>query len=352
MREWVACGTDSTLPLSLLTELSPADRHSLHGILATLGCRCLSEPTEQVAAPSLRLRRLRDHALARSLGEMLPGDAVWCLRDGQVAQYCRDGVVRYRENEPGTEILLSPDFPPGLGGALGLGLVRGFSIAGHLILHAAAVRYRGLTVLALGPSGAGKTTLCAAAIRAGGQVVSDDLILLAEHAPADEIRALWLHPFRADMLLREGGHRTLPDALAASLQPERRLTGRKLRLHRSAAPDMFVARAPLSCIAVLGHGPRQARSQVRPLDQAEALVGVLSALLYRLSPIARAPLMRAARRLASSYPAVRLDVGSRLLASPVDELDRIHAALLPTLDAARATTANAAHPPEADAAGA
>lgn len=329
MRDWVSFGAGSAPALLIRSELDPSDRRAVQSILATLGARGASGPVARREAPSLLIRRLQDHDLARSLAGLMPGDAVWCVRDGQVGQHCHDGAVRYSENDSATEVQLAPNVPPSLSGALGVGLVRSLSIAGNLVLHAAALHYRGLTLLALGPSGAGKSTLCAAALRAGGRVVSDDLVLLTQpDEPADVGGQIWLHPYRADMLLREGSHRLLPNALADTLKPEQRLSGPKLRLDRGVAPEAFAARAALSCIAILGQGPRRASSQVRPLDQAGALVGILSALLYRLSPIARGPLMDAARRLASGYPAVQLDVGARLLSAPVDELEQIHTALL------------------------
>lgn len=286
------------------------------------------------AGPALRVSVL-DSAFARELSSLRRGEGVCCVRGDRVAEHCCDGVVRWRANRPLTEILLAADAPPSLSGALGVGLLRACSLAGLLVLHAAVVAYRGRGWLALGPSGRGKSTLAAAVLRAGGRVVSDDLVLLQAVPDAAACRGFTAHPFRDDLYLRGDVSPLLPSAAASALVPEQRLSGIKLRLRRTAVPESFAAYAALDAVAVLGAGPRPCHSAVHVLHQAAGFAAVVSALNYQLSPAAGPPLLAAAQQLVSACPVVGLDVGTELLAHPRQELERIHVLLAAQTGAAQ-----------------
>lgn len=71
-------------------------------------------------------------------------------------------------------------------------------------LHASAVELGGRAVVIAGPPGAGKSTLCAALVRKGGRLVSDDLSALI---PTPAMGAPMLQPGRpAIRLATPGGH--------------------------------------------------------------------------------------------------------------------------------------------------
>ena len=57
---------------------------------------------------------------------------------------------------------------------LEMALTHALAMSGYVVNHAAAFEIDGTAVLAVGPTRAGKSTLSAAALAAGGAVVSDD----------------------------------------------------------------------------------------------------------------------------------------------------------------------------------
>jgi len=78
--------------------------------------------------------------------------------------------------------------------SLNLLLAQQWARAGLMMVHGAAFRYESTGVLALGRQGAGKSTLTAAVLAAGGQVVSDDWLLLG-NLPTGGIGAQRLREF-------------------------------------------------------------------------------------------------------------------------------------------------------------
>ena len=76
-------------------------------------------------------------------------------------------------------------------------LIHALAMGGYVVNHAAALEVDGGALLVAGPSRAGKSTLSAAVLAAGGAVVSDDSVILGfddEGAPAAGAlrRDLWL----------------------------------------------------------------------------------------------------------------------------------------------------------------
>jgi hypothetical protein len=85
----------------------------------------------------------------------------------------------------------------------------------HTPVHCACVALDGQGALICGPSGAGKTTLAYACVKAGLQFVSDDTVHIRQNLSADKL-ALWGNPWTL---------RLLPDA--ARLFPE--LAGKEMK---------------------------------------------------------------------------------------------------------------------------
>ena len=76
-----------------------------------------------------------------------------------------------------------------------------------LMLHAAVTSFGGVGLMFLGRSRAGKSTLAAAVIRCGGQVVSDDYVSVALDQTTGDLTARWA---RTHLVFRDTGHDLLP----------------------------------------------------------------------------------------------------------------------------------------------
>lgn len=87
------------------------------------------------------------------------GRAVWMTRPDRLNVYAPDPVLR--------DLAWTT--------AASSGLVAALLVRGRLPLHAAAVVVAGRAILIAGASGRGKSTLAAALIGAGGQVIADDM---------------------------------------------------------------------------------------------------------------------------------------------------------------------------------
>ena len=72
-----------------------------------------------------------------------------------------------------------------MGWAIGYLLV----LRGAVCLHGSVVRFRGRTVALLGDSGTGKSTLAAAAVRAGADLLSDDLVAFSDPRSSRSVAA-------------------------------------------------------------------------------------------------------------------------------------------------------------------
>jgi hypothetical protein len=88
------------------------------------------------------------------------GRAVWMTRPDRLNVYAPDPVLR--------ELAWTT--------AASSGLVAALLVRGRLPLHAAAVVVAGRAILIAGASGRGKSTLAAALVGAGGQVIADDMV--------------------------------------------------------------------------------------------------------------------------------------------------------------------------------
>lgn len=88
------------------------------------------------------------------------------------------------ELEPGTDPAWLPVFLTGTVSSLLL------TLRGHAVLHGSAVSWGEATVVFLGPSGTGKTTLAALCCAVGAKLVSDDLVVLKPEDGAVAIAGL------------------------------------------------------------------------------------------------------------------------------------------------------------------
>lgn len=194
---------------------------------------------------------------------------------------------------------------------------------GVLLLHAAAFRHGRTGVVAVGASGSGKSTLAAAALRAGGRIVSDDTVLV--HTTRGSLR---VHPFRSHLGFREEPTGTLPPAAAQGL---RTVTGTGWTWWRLDLGDLPPSSRLAACapdrLWVLSVDRRLGRSRGERLPQSE----ILAALVAAASPLVLSPRYRTTRsRLmpvllaaAESCPAWRVRLGTELVRDPAAELERL-----------------------------
>jgi hypothetical protein len=110
---------------------------------------------------------------------------------------------------------------------------------GGLLVHGAAVAARGRALLALGRSGAGKTTFSRLALAQGAEVLSDDLNALRRTAAGTVVEKL---PFTGD--LGEGGAPAGPFPLAALLRLEKSPDDEAIPLGRAQSIALLLACSP------------------------------------------------------------------------------------------------------------
>lgn len=171
--------------------------------------------------------------------------------------------------------------------------------AGVMTLHAAGIATPKGGLLAIGPKGAGKSTLTASALRAGFGVVSDDWLLASFDG-----RAMQVERMRSFMMLRKGWataqlRQYLPDVPVSE-------SATRPRLHIRLPQDhpRFPCAWPLSSICLLERGragrPKQTRSE--PLAASAALSALIESsmpiVLSDRLPVERACLFPAVSRMA------------------------------------------------------
>ncbi len=146
---------------------------------------------------------------------------------------------------------------------------------GWATLHAGAFELDGLGVLAVGPTHAGKTTLCLAALAAGGRVVSDDW--LAAGVPGDGGSGTVVLPLRRDVWLREGGLEILAGRIGGTPESVGVRGEGRWRLGRGENTELFVERVRPDVVLHLARDRRLAGFRVRELSAAEGLARLVGA---------------------------------------------------------------------------
>ena len=178
-------------------------------------------------------------------------------------------------------------------------------LAGHYrraTLHAACIAYQGRGVLLTGRDGVGKSTLAYACVRAGFQLVAEDIVFAEEGAP---IR-VWGNPWHIHLL---------PDAPAlfpelAGAERTVLLNGEtKLRIRvQDVRADAAITRLPVWGVLSLSRS-RGRQTLLSPADPA-ALRAALTGFRGN-APLDRTAMEAAAGRLAVGRSA-RLEVGTNL----------------------------------------
>lgn len=252
--------------------------------------------------------------LSEALAPLTPLEAVLC---GHYI-YVNDSRISH-----GNVILveaINPSELPQTG--LDVALTLSFAQQGAITLHACGFRYQGVDMLAFGPSKTGKSTLAAAVLRCGGQILSDDQLIC--HMDNGALRAHWL---RKDMFLREGGIQVLTETLKQRTVPVQILGETRWKLDRRVHATGFIATLKPSALLFLQPPqPDHATPTVTRLNQALAfseLIRASSPALFGSSVVAIPALTQICRRLLTTTAAYQVTTTGQLLTQPQQELQRL-----------------------------
>ncbi len=225
---------------------------------------------------------------------------------------------RLRLEAHGPTVVISGEPPrevdEGLLAAFDLALTRTFARQGVLVLHGAGFVLDERSVLALGPSGAGKSSTAAAALAAGGAVLSDDVVFLR---PGEGGGVAW--PGRRDLLLRCDGRFRAGQRLSPSLREAARGDGPRKQLDRRSRPDLFVDELRPDELWTLRVDPSRARSLREPLAAGPLVAEMIrstSPLLLSEACREDAENLRPLLRAAADLPSFRVTLGADLLSDP------------------------------------
>ncbi len=143
-------------------------------------------------------------------------------------------------------------------------LIHALAMGGCVVNHAAALAVEGVELLAVGPSRAGKSTLSAAVLAAGGAVVSDDSVILG----FDDEGVPSAGALRRNLWLRDGSVELLPEALRARLWETASFGERRWGLERAAFPELVPNQGAATGDRAVaprpqGSGVRRAAGQLR-----------------------------------------------------------------------------------------
>jgi hypothetical protein len=169
-------------------------------------------------------------------------------------------------------------------------------------LHAAGLSLNGQGIVVSGTSGAGKTTLAVALVRAGFDFLSDDMLLLREGAGG--LRALGF-PDQSDVA--DETVAMFPE-LRAALNPAGRRVGWKSQIR---VEEFYGVNTVWECrpaVVIFPRIGRQEQSVLTPIDRDEALLELLPNLFLTEAASSQAHL-DALTRLAQDAQCYRLETG-------------------------------------------
>lgn len=202
-------------------------------------------------------------------------------------------------------------------------LIHALAMGGYVVSHAAALEIDGKGFLAVGPSRAGKSTLSAAVLAAGGAVVSDDSVILG----LDDEGAPTAGALRRNLWLREGSIELLPEGLRASLWEAVSFGERRWGIERAAFPELFKTRVRPHAIVLLRRDLRVRGFTLRRISSAEGLAGLILAssplFLSGRYPVERERCMPGLLALVNGTPCYQVRMGRALVENPAATVRRL-----------------------------
>ena len=250
-----------------MSQPSPLLQHyRAYGLTIASDCplpECMPLPETDPRAPDVTIARgVVDGPMPTAPGDrlVLPADNGFYLAWRQL------GRIRV-ENGARVTVDLLPEFDVAALSLVLLGPVIALLLhqRGRTILHGSAVGARdGSAMLFLGDNGAGKSTLAAACLKAGLEMLADDVIALAcpENGPA------LLQPGFAAAKLSRAAIAAL-DPLPGTLLPATPPTAAKLRLR---LPDPDERPRPIAGIGIVRREGAQAPTSLAPAERLAALM--------------------------------------------------------------------------------
>lgn len=238
-------------------------------------------------------------------------DGTTVLRSGCAAH------VDLEANMQAPEYLLPP--------ALNLALAQQWARLGLMALHAAAIKVADRQVLVLGPKASGKSTLCFAALVAGGEILSDDLLLLGLDGAGQPVG----ERLRQFMMVRDCWASEQLQQRGCGLEFQRSGARPKQVLPMDLRQQAFVPTLAINEIWVMARprGGRTAISEKHPVRDEELLVQLIKAAMPLLFstrfPLEHAALMTTAQGLIKACPAYRVHTGTDLVEQPAITLERL-----------------------------
>ena len=197
------------------------------------------------------------------------------------------------------------------------------AMGGYVVNHAASIEIDGTALLAVGRTHAGKSTLSAAALAAGGAVVSDDSVILG----LDDKGAPSAGVLRRDLWLRDGSEELLPEALRARLWETASLGERRWGLERAAFPKQFRTGVRPQAIVLLRRDLRVRGFALRRVSSADGLAGLILAssalFLSGRYPVERERCMPGLLALVNSAPCFEVRMGRALVEDPAATVRRL-----------------------------
>lgn len=204
---------------------------------------------------------------------------------------------------------------------LSLVLTTGWRREGWTPVHAAAVVKNGLCAIFCAPTGGGKTTLTAAFVRRGWQVLGDDKLLLRLRDGAPEIAALLhtfnLHPRTRDWFPEVGDLERLPRYSVWT--EKRKVSASSIWSHAPclrARPSVLVALRRQDS----SHGP-----VARPMEVRDTLATLLRQTVIPSDPATARPIVATVAGAASRLRGVVVEIATDAYRHPsmLDELEAI-----------------------------
>jgi len=191
------------------------------------------------------------------------------------------------------------------------------------VIHGCAFKLGDASVLGLGESFSGKTTVSVAAMRAGGRVVSDDVVLVAP----DEAERYSLLPVRSYGWLRGRTREIIPSELRKKMVENDENGQPRWVLNREDGGAGFVEETTPNVIWIQSVDRRLKESRIESVDQGQVFAALIRAssplYLSRHCPEIRDKLIPVFRSLCEQCRGFRVRLGRRLLDDPVGEMERL-----------------------------
>lgn len=265
-------------------------------------------------------------AIFSALDVLQENEYVPCEHGAETSLYFADGEVRFASSDPCTQVAPLPSsagvFPRmALEGALFRSLV----LQGALGLHGLAFEVGDCGVLAIGPSGAGKTTLALAALSGGARLASDDRVAL--YVVGGALLAVSMRDY---LQIRRASLRSFPQEALPEVMRQGDYPHESYRHFLGDLPDAFTGVVEVKHLLLLDACDRPQATRLSPANLAEGLAGLIGGscpYFFSEAGESASPLLGKVLKMLAGVRVSRVKVGHQLLNDPVREFYSLMAAL-------------------------